>query len=259
MVLMKNIFIIAGKDIRSLFASPIAYVVLTGFLLLGGWFFFNLLFRFNYLLTLYTSFQSFQSIQSLNLNEQVIAPLLHNLTIILLIMVPIITMRTFAEEKRNGTYELLLTSPLTVTQIVLGKFLGSVFFILVMILLTGIYPAILLFYGNPELGILASGYLGLFLLGVVFVSVGLLTSSLTENQIVAAVSCFVILLLLYLLSLPATTGAALGEILKYLSVTEHFSEMVKGIIDTKNLVYFFTVIFLSLFLTHRCVEASRWR
>jgi len=256
---MKSIFIIAGKDIRSLFASPIAYVVLTGFLLLGGWFFFNLLFRFNYLLTLYTRFQSPQGIQSLNLNEQVIAPLLHNLTIILLIMVPIITMRTFAEEKRNGTYELLLTSPLTVTQIVLGKFIGCVFFIFVMILLTGVYPAILLFYGNPELGILASGYLGLFLLGVVFVSVGLLTSSLTENQIVAAVSCFVILLLLYLLSLPATTGAALGEILKYLSVIEHFSEMVKGIIDTKNLVYFFTVIFLSLFLTHRSVEASRWR
>ncbi|TAK04489.1 hypothetical protein EPO44_06750, partial [bacterium] len=183
---MKTIFLIAGKEIRSLFVSPVAYVVLTGFLLLGGWFFFNLLFRFTYLLTLYTSFQNLQGLQSLNLNEHVIAPLLHNLTIMLVIMIPIITMRTFAEEKKNGTYELLLTSPLTVTQLVLGKFLGSLFFVLVMILLTGIYPAILLLYGNPELGILASGYLGLFLLAVVFVSVGLLTSSLTENQIVAA-------------------------------------------------------------------------
>ncbi|MFQ5902221.1 MAG: ABC transporter permease [Candidatus Binatia bacterium] len=257
---MKNIFTVAGKEIRSLFVSPIAYVVLTGFLLLGGWFFFNLLYRFNYLLTLYTGFQNFQGLQSLNLNEHVIAPLLHNLTIILVIMVPIITMRTFAEEKRNGTYELLLTSPLTVSQIVLGKFLGCLFFVLVMILLTGIYPAILLFYGNPELGILASGYLGLFLLGVVFVSIGLLTSSLTENQIVAAVTCFVILLLLYVLSWPAeTAGAPLGDILKYLSVIEHFSEMVKGLIDTKNLAYFSTLIFLSLFLTHRCVETSRWR
>lgn len=257
---MKNIFILAGKDIRSLFVSPIAYVVLTGFLLLGGWFFFNLLFRFNYLLTLYTSFQNFQGLQSLNLNEHVIAPLLHNLAIVLVILVPIITMRAFAEEKRNGTYELLLTSPLTVTQIVLGKFLGCLFFISVMILLTGVYPVILFLYGNPELGILASGYLGLYLLGVVFISVGLLTSSLTENQIVAAVTCFVILLLLYVLSWPAeTTGTALGEALKYLSVIEHFSEMVKGIIDTKNLVYFLTVIFLSLFLTHRCVEASRWK
>lgn len=257
---MKTIFLIAGKEIRSLFVSPVAYVVLTGFLLLGGWFFFNLLFRFTYLLTLYTSFQNLQGLQSLNLNEHVIAPLLHNLTIMLVIMIPIITMRAFAEEKKNGTYELLLTSPLTVTQLVLGKFLGSLFFVLVMILLTGIYPAILLLYGNPELGILASGYLGLFLLAVVFVSVGLLTSSLTENQIVAAVTCFVILLLLYVLSWPSeTTGTTLGNVLKYLSVIEHFSEMVKGIIDTKNLVYFLSLIFLSLFLTHRSVEASRWR
>jgi ABC-2 type transport system permease protein len=257
---MGNIFTIAGKEIRSFFVSPIAYVVLTGFLLLGGWFFFNLLFRFSYLLTVYTSLQNFQGLQNLNLNEHVIAPLLHNLTILLVIMVPVITMRAFAEEKTQGTYELLLTSPLTVTQIVLGKFLACLFFILIMVFLTGIYPVILLLYGNPELGILASGYLGLFLLGVVFVSVGLLTSSLTENQIVAAVSCFVILLLLYVLSWPAeTTGITLGELLKYLSVIEHFSEMVKGLVDTKNLVYFLSLILLSLFLTHRSIEASRWK
>ncbi|MFQ5684210.1 MAG: ABC transporter permease [Candidatus Binatia bacterium] len=257
---MKNIFLIASKEIRSFFVSPMAYVVLTGFLLLAGWFFFNLLYRFNYLLTLYTNFRSAQGMQGLNLNDHVIAPLLHNLTILLVIMVPIITMHTFAEEKKSGTYELLLTSPLTVTQIVFGKFLGSLFFILVMVALTGIYPAILLFYGNPELGVLASGYLGLFLLGVTFVSVGLLTSSLTENQIVAAVTCFVILLLLYILSWPAeTTGATLGRLLKYLSVIEHFSEMVKGLVDTKDLVYFFSLTFASLFLTHRCVEASRWK
>jgi ABC-2 type transport system permease protein len=257
---MKYIWVIAKKEVHSLFVSPIAYVVLTGFLLLGGWFFFNLLFRFNYLLTLYTSFQNLGGVQGLNLNEYVIAPLLQNLTIILLIMVPLITMRTFAEERKSGTYELLLTSPLTVTQIVLGKFVGCLFFIFVMILLTGIYPAILFLYGNPEMGVLASGYLGLFLLSVVFVSVGLFTSSLTENQIVAAVSCFVILLFLYILSWPAeTTGAGLGGILKYLSVVEHFSEMVKGLIDTKDLVYFLTLILLSLFLTHRCVEASRWK
>lgn len=257
---MKNILVLAGKEIRSLFVSPIAYVVLTGFLLLGGWFFFNLLFRFNYLVTLYTSFQNPEGLRGLNLNEHVIAPLLHNLTIVLVIMVPVITMRTFAEEKSSGTYELLLTSPLTVTQIVLGKFLGSLFFIYLMILLTGIYPAILFLFGNPEVGVLASGYLGLFLLGTVFVSVGLLTSSLTENQIVAAVSCFVTLLLLHVLSWPAeTSGAALGEVLRYLSVIEHFSEMVKGVVGSKNIIYFLSLILLSLFLTHRSVEASRWR
>lgn len=257
---MKGILVIAGKEIRSLFVSPVAYVVLTGFLLLGGWFFFNLLFRFSYLLTLYAGLQNQQGLQGLNLNEHVIAPLLHNLAIVLVIMAPIITMRSFAEEKQSGTYELLLTSPLTVSQLVLGKFAGAAFFVFVMILLTGVYPGILLFYGNPELGILASGYLGLLLLAFVFVSVGLLTSSLTENQIVAAVSCFVILLLLYVMAWPAeTAGAPLGDLLRYLSVIEHFGEMVKGVIDTKNLVYFLTLIVLSLFLTHRSVAASRWR
>ncbi|MGH7829348.1 MAG: ABC transporter permease [Candidatus Binatia bacterium] len=257
---MTKLLTIAGKEIRSYFVSPVAYVVLTGFLLLGGWFFFNLLFRFSYLLTLYTSIQNPQAAEGLNLNEHVIAPLLHNLAVVLVIMVPVITMRAFAEEKRQGTYELLLTSPLSVTQIVLGKFLGSVAFISVMVLLTAIYPAILLLYGNPEVGLLASGYLGLFLLSITFLSVGLLTSSLTENQIVAAVTCFVILLLLYVLAWPAeTTGTVLGGTLKYLSVIEHFSEMVKGVVDTRALVYFSSLTVLSLFLTHRSVESARWR
>jgi ABC-2 type transport system permease protein len=255
---MRNIATIAGKEIRSLFVSPIAYVVLTGFLLLGGWFFFNLLFRFSAAVNFYTGMQNMEGLQSLNLNDYVIAPLLHNLTIVLVIMIPIITMRAFAEEKRSGTYELLLTSPLRVTEIVLGKFLAAAAFIAIMILLTAIYPGILLFFGNPELGVVAAGYLGLFLLAAVFVSVGLLTSSLTENQIVAAVTCFVVLLLLYVISWPAeTAGSPLGDLLKYLSVTEHFSEMVKGLIDTRDIVYFLSLIVLGLFLTHRAVEASR--
>lgn len=255
---MRNILTIAGKEIRSLFVSPIAYVVLTGFLLLGGWFFFNLLFRFSSAVNFYSGMQNIEGLRGLNLNDSVIAPLLHNLTIVLVIMIPIITMRAFAEEKRNGTYELLLTSPLRVTEIVLGKLFGALAFIAIMILLTAIYPGILLLYGNPELGVLAAGYLGLFLLASVFVSVGLLTSALTDNQIVAAVTCFVILLLLYVIAWPAETAQApLGDLLKYFSVTEHFSEMAKGLIDTRDIVYFLSLIVLSLFLTHRAVEASR--
>jgi ABC-2 type transport system permease protein len=257
---MRNILTIAGKELRSLFVSPIAYVVLTGFLLLGGWFFFNFLFRFTYLLTVYTGLQNAEGLQGLNLNEYVMAPLLHNLTIVLVIMIPLITMRAFAEEKRSGTYELLLTSPLSVTEIVLGKLVGAVAFVGVMILLTAIYPAILALYGNPELGVVAAGYLGLFLLGAVFVSVGLLTSSLTENQIVAAVVCFVVLLLLYVISWPAeTAGVGVGGLLKYLSVVDHFGEMVKGLVDTADIVYFLSLIALAIFLTHRTVEASRQR
>src|SRR5262249_40254323 len=152
----------------------------------------------------------------------------------------------------TGTYELLLTSPLSITEIVAGKFLGCVAFLFVMLGLTGVYPLILLIYGNPEPGVIAAGYLGLFLLGIAFITVGLLTSSLTENQIIAAVSCLVGLLLLYVISWPAeTAGPVMGAILKYLSLTEHFGEMVKGVIDTKDVVYFLSVIALAMFLTQR--------
>ena len=257
---MKNILAIAAKDIRSQFVSPIAYVVLTGFLLLGGWFFFNLLARFNFLLNLYLSFRNPDAMQRLNLNEFVIAPLLHNLSVILVILVPVITMRSFAEEKRSGTYELLMTSPITVTQIVLGKFLGAFVFVLVMVLLTAVYPLILVLYGNPEPGVILAGFLGLLLLATAFISVGLLTSSFTENQIIAAVSCLVALLLLYVISWPAeTAGETTSAVLKYLSLTEHFGELVKGVIDTRDLMYFGSVIVLALFLTQRSVESLRWR
>jgi ABC-2 type transport system permease protein len=257
---VRNAFTIAGKELRSYFVSPIAYVVLTGFMLLGGWFFFNLLARFNFLLTIYSAMRNPEAQTHLNLNDFVIAPLLHNLSVVLVILVPVITMRSFAEEKRSGTYELLMTSPLSITEIVAGKFLGALAFLLVMIGLTGIYPLILLMYGNPEMGIIAAGYLGLLLLATAFLTVGLLTSSFTENQIIAAVSCLVLLLLMYVISWPAdTAGPVLGAVLKYVSLTEHFGEMVKGIIDTKDLVYFASVILLALFLTQRSVESVRWR
>jgi ABC-2 type transport system permease protein len=257
---VRNILAIAAKDLRSQFVSPIAYVVLTGFLLLGGWFFFNLLARFNFLLNMYLSFRNPEAMERLNLNEFVIAPLLHNLSVILVILVPVITMRSFAEEKRSGTYELLMTSPISITEIVLGKFLGAFGFVLIMVGLTAVYPLILVLYGDPEPGVILSGFLGLLLLATSFVSVGLLTSSFTENQIIAAVSCLVGLLLLYVISWPAeTAGATLGAVLKYLSLTEHFGEMVKGVIDTRDLMYFGSVIVLALFLTQRSVESLRWR
>jgi ABC-2 type transport system permease protein len=257
---VRNALTIAGKELRSYFVSPIAYVVLTGFLLLGGWFFFNLLARFNFLLSVYSALQNPEAQMRLNLNEFVISPLLHNLSVVAVTLKTMITMRSFAEEKRSGTYELLMTSPLSITEIVAGKFIAVVTFLLIMIGLTGIYPLILLAYGNPEVGVMAAGYLGLTLLAVAFATVGLLTSSLTENQIIAAVSCLVVLLLLYVIAWPAdTAGPVLGEVLKYLSLTEHFAEMVRGVIDTKELVYFASVILLALFLTQRSVESVRWR
>jgi ABC-2 type transport system permease protein len=257
---MRNVLTIAGRELKSYFVSPIAYVVLTGFMLLGGWFFFNLLARFNLLLTIYSAQQNPQVLQRLNLNEFVIAPLLHNLSVVLVILVPVITMRTLAEEKKAGTYELLLTSPLRISEIVIGKFLGSFVFVAIMVALTGVYPLILFAYGNPETGVVLGGYLGLLLLATSFVAVGVLTSSFTENQIIAAVSCLVSLLLLYIIAWPAdNAGETIGALLRYVSLTEHFAQMVKGVIDSKDLVYFATVIVLALFLTHRSVESVRWR
>ncbi|MCY4388420.1 MAG: ABC transporter permease [Desulfurellaceae bacterium] len=256
---MRNVLTIVRKELRAYFVSPIAYVVLTGFLLLGGWFFFNLLSRFNMLLSIYTQLQQGAADQ-LNLNEFVIAPLMHNLSIVLVILVPMITMRAYAEEKKGGTYELLLTSPLRTGEIVLGKFLASFVFICIMLGMTGVYPAVLIAFGNPEIGVLLAGYLGLLLLATSFVAVGLLTSSFTENQIIAAVSGLVATMLLYIIGWPAdTAGEVLGPLLRYLSATDHFADMVNGLIDTQDLVYFASLILLSLFLTQRSVESLRWR
>jgi ABC-2 type transport system permease protein len=258
---VKNALVIAAREIRSYFVSPVAYVVFTGFLLLSGWFFFNLLARFSYLLQIYGSVgRGGGELERLNLNEFVISPLLHNLSVVLVILIPVITMRTFAEEKRLGTFELLLTSPLRVGEIVAGKFLGALVLVSLMLALTAIYPILLVIYGNPEMGILLSGYLGLFLVAASFLSIGLLTSSLTENQIIAAVSCLVALLLLYVINWPADTSTpTIGAVLHYLSVTEHFGEFVKGVVDSRAVVYFLSLIAVALFLTHRSVESLRWR
>jgi ABC-2 type transport system permease protein len=259
---MRNVLTIAGRELRSIFSSPIAYVVLTGFLLFGGWFFFNLVARFNLLVSLYSSYQAMgeDAAARMNLNEFVVAPLLHNLAVLLVILVPMITMRGFAEEKRAGTYELLLTSPVRTGHIVLGKFLGTAGFVTIMVGLTEIYAIILIAFGNPETGVMVAGYAGLWLLALTFVAVGLFASSLTENQIIAAVTGLVMLLLLFVIAWPAdSAGETLGALLRYLSVTEHFEGMVKGVIDTKALVYFISMTVGAMFLTQRSVESIRWR
>jgi gliding motility-associated transport system permease protein len=257
---MRNALTIAGKELAGYFVQPVAYVVMTVFLLLAGFFFFELLSYFQMLLQAYSAMQNLRILRELNLNQRVIEPLLHNMSIILVILVPAITMRTFAEEKRTGTYELLLTAPVRTGEIVIGKFIAAAAFMLIMIGLAFAFPAILIGFGNPELGPIVSGYIGLALLSLAFVSVGLFTSSITQNQIIAAISCFGSLLLLFVISWPAQTGAGkFAGVLKYLSLTEHFSQMVTGIIDTSDIIYFVSLIFVALFLTQRAVESARWR
>jgi ABC-2 type transport system permease protein len=196
----------------------------------------------------------------MNLNTRVIDPLLHDLSIVLVIVMPALTMRLFAEEKRTGTYELLLTAPVRTGEIVAGKFIAAATFAIIMVALTWIFPLILIVFGNPEIGVMFSGFLALALLSLTFVAVGMFTSSLTQNQIIAAISSFGLLILLYVISWPAEAGGgAVWSLLKYLSLPEHFSTMVRGIIDTTDLVFFLSMILVALFLTQRAVESARWR
>ena len=193
---MTNIWAIAYKEIRNYFVSPVAYVVLAGFLLLCGWFFWIYLLQFSQTVAMYAQLQP-QALEQLNLNDMVMAPLLQNMVIIFLIMMPMVTMRLFAEERAQGTDELLLTSPIDTLEIALGKFLGAGMFLLVLLGCTLVYPGILMLYGDPEIGSIVTGYLGILLVGLTFIALGLFTSTLTDNQIVAAVSAFVMLLLFF--------------------------------------------------------------
>lgn len=257
---MRNVWAVATKDLRSYFVSPIAYVVLAGYLLLSGWFFWNLLAQFSRLVTMASSFRRPDMMQQLNLNEMVMGPLLNNTLVVFVILLPLVTMRLFAEERSEGTDELLLTSPVSTLEIALGKFLGAGLFLLVMIAGTGVFAGVLVWYGDPEVGPILTGYLGLLLVGLAFLSLGLFTSTLTGNQIVAAVSAFVVNLLFFVIGWPAdTVGGNLGALLRYLALPEHFGDLTRGLMTGQDLVYFASLIVFGLFLTQRSLESLRWR
>lgn len=257
---MRNVLTIAGREVRSYFASPVAYVLLAVFLALGGYFFYALLTAFNQSLQIYAMMRNPELLQRFNLNEMVIRPLLQNMSVLLIFLVPAITMRMFPEEKRAGTYELLLTSPVRVSEIVLGKFLGGLVLVLLMVALSGFFGVLLSVYGNPERPMMLAGYFGLALMAVAFLAVGTLISSFTDNVVIAYVGTLFALLLLYTIGwLGETLSGVAGALVKYASITEHFQELLKGIIDTRELVYFGTLLVVSLFLTQRSVESVRWR
>jgi ABC-2 type transport system permease protein len=257
---VRNVLTIAGREVRSYFSSPVAYVLLAAFLGLAGYFFFALLSAFNQSLAIYSMMRNPEMLQRFNLNEMVIRPLLSNMAVLLIFVIPAITMRMFPEEKTSGTYELLLTSPVRVGEIVLGKFLGGFVLVLLMIGLSGFFGLVLLAYGNPELPMMFTGYLGLFLMAVSFLAIGTLISSFTDNVVVAYTGALFALLVLYTIGwLGETVQGPWGSVVKYVSITDHFGELLKGLIDTKDLVYFATVLVVSLFLTQRSVESVRWR
>jgi len=252
---VRNILAIAQKELRSYFSSPIAYIIIGFFALPFGVFFYLYLGAF-----VRQSLQMAQYGGSMNINQQVIRYVLQNASVIILFVMPMITMRTYSEEKRSGTIELLLTSPLTDVQIIVGKFLGALGLYVAMLLVTVVYIAILFVYGNPEWRPLVASYLGLLLMGGAFLSIGLLISSTTNNQIVAGIISFVVFLMLWIVGWFAeSSGPIMGEVAKYLSITEHFDDFSKGIIDTKHVIYYLSLITFGLFLTAKSVDSERWR
>ncbi len=254
---MSNVLAIAQKELRSYFASPIAYVVVGLFALLFGYFYIVMLYWF-----------AGQSMQMsgmggggpVNINQMMIRPLLQNAAVVVLFVLPMVTMRTYSEEKRSGTIELLLTSPLSDLQIILGKFLGALALYALMLAVTLIHVGLLFAYGNPEWRPIVTGYLGLLLLGGCFISVGLVISSLTKNQIVAGMLTFAVFLLLWVVDWMGNfAGPGVGNLLNYLSITSHLDDFTKGVIDTKHVVYYLSFITFGLFLTSRAVDSERWR
>ncbi len=255
---MKNAWFIMKKELAGYFSSPIAYVVIFGFQLLFGFFFYNLVWWFNS-----QAMQMAQNpyyYQQVNINQMVFSPLFHNMSIVLILVVPLLTMRLLAEEKKIGTEELLFTSPVSVGQIIAGKYLASLIVLAAMLGLTALLSSFAFALGNPEAAPWLVGYLGLFLMGAVFMAIGLFFSSVTENQIVAAFLTFSALLLLLVLNwVTASGGGAWRSVLGYLSFSPHFEDIARGILDTKDIVYYLSFSFFGLFLTHSVIQSRRWR
>ncbi len=256
---MRTIWAICKRELLAFFVSPIAYFVITGFTLLVGFFFFNHLSYFAQMVEM-SSMISLRGRELPNLNQTVIEGVFHTMVVILVFLIPLLTMRTIAEEKKKGTFELLITSPVSVSQIVLGKFLSIAIVLIIMLSVNLIFPALLVKYGNPEILPIVSGFLGLVLCSLGFASIGMAVSSFTENQVVAGVVSMVTLLLLYVIQAPAESlGGTAAEVFRYLSPVEQLQDLFRGIITLKSITYFVSLIVVGLFLSQRALEAYRWR
>ncbi|HOG74928.1 MAG TPA: ABC transporter permease subunit [Candidatus Marinimicrobia bacterium] len=254
---MGNLLAIYKRDLKGYFFSPIAYVVIGLFLLVNGIFFYVLLSSFlEYSYAVMIQRQGYP----INVNLLMIRPFFQNMSVIVLFVIPMITMRSFSEEKKSGTMELLLTSPVTNWQLILGKFLASFTLYFVMVMVTFLFMVFLFIWGNPSLVPILISYLGILLMGLVLVALGNFISSLTENQIVAAVGTFGATMFLWVIGFAGDfAGKVFGEIFKYLSIVNHFDDFSKGVFDTNHLVYYLSLTFLMLFFTYQSIESSKWR
>ena len=255
---MRNIWTVARKELNAYFRSPIAYIVLGVFAVIFGFIYYSMLSQFMRLT--FEQVLRFGQEFPLNVNEIVIRSLFMNVSLVCLFLVPMITMRLFAEEKKTGTIELLMTSPVTDMQIILGKFLGAFLLYAVLLGLTLVYILILFRFGNPDWKPLVAGYLGQLLLGGCYLSFGILFSTFTKNQLVAGSLTFGLFLMLWIIRVVSSyAGTEIGKITNYLSFTTHIDNFSRGVLDLQDIVYYLSVIGLGLFFTARSVESIRWR
>ncbi|MBI3019001.1 MAG: ABC transporter permease [Deltaproteobacteria bacterium] len=254
---MRNVVAIAAKDLKTYFVTPIGYLVITVFVGIMSWMFCAALFEF---LKRSQAYMQFGGMSEMNVNAMVIQPVLGNMAVIFLFLVSLITMRLLAEERKMRTLELLLTSPLHPVELVLGKFLSALLLFSVMLAVTLFYPLILMIFGGIDIKQVLAGYLGVFLLGASFLSFGLFISALTENQITAGALTFGLCLFFWIISwLSGSSDSVAGQLLSYISIIDHLSNFIRGLIDTKDIVYYLSFITLGLFLTYQSIESYRWR
>ncbi len=262
---MRHVTNIAGRELRSLFVSPVAYLVLSLFSIFAGVLFVLSVVAFDREVSIYQQMGRFDVLEQLNLNDALIAGFYDSMSFVMLMVVPAITMGLFTTEKANGTQEMLMTSPLTIWDIVIGKFLAGAGFAALLVGIVGLFPLILFYYGDPgpEVGQTLSGLLGVLLAGWTYVAIGTFASSLTRSQVVAFFLTLVLLLVLLLLQAISAYGViqsgALGDFLNWLSTIVHVRPLLEGQLDTADLSYFAVMIGTFLLLTHATVESVRWR
>jgi len=236
---VRNVWAVSVRELRSYFLSPLAYVVIALFLALSGYLFALIL---------------------ANGREASLRGLVQNVSVLYLFIVPAISMRLLAEEQRTGTVELLLTNPVQEWEIVTGKFLASVMLVLVMLGLTLLFPLFLFIYGNPDRGPIITGYVGIFLQAAAFLSIGLWASSLTQNQIVAAIVSFALLLILWLSeNLGQFLGGTIGSIISYTSVITHFQSFPQGVIQSNDVIYYLSLVLAGIVLSTLSLQSRRYR
>jgi ABC-2 type transport system permease protein len=260
---MKNVLAIARKELDIYFATPIAYVMFTLFVVIGSYFFLRLLGAYEQASLMYMRFNSPEMMNRLNFQDAIFRNLFGNLGVILIFVVPFLTMRLVAEEKRQKTMELLYSTPITPGQIVWGKYVAALAILFCTLALTLTYPALVQYVAKDVNGVewrsILLGYVGLFLLGAAYMAVGLFISSLTESQVVAALITFVVLLMTWIIGWTAQeTEGSMREVVTYLSSVSHLDSFGRGTIDLKDIVYFLSISALGLFATHRAIEAHRW-